>query len=238
MGDPHQQLYFQVFQLPVQRVLTAFPELAPHWHELRKLWRTRRTDSYFLRCFAENAASPVAQELFTESSQVPDLEKYTALERDGLRAYFPDSPYVESRFLERSWILNRGKIAHYHLPSTDNFQAQGVFWYPNQGYREWHSNYDYENDQPSTEFRMYMIDVEEEDASFFYYLDQFGQLQRLADKAAVVNLFLFPAKQKFWHSVVSHTNRFSLGFRPNADQREAVIRLLATEAEQTASIGS
>ena len=93
--------------------------------------------------------------------------------------------------------MNRGKIAHYHLPSTANFQAQGVFWYPNQGYREWHTNYDYENDQPSTEFRMYMIDIEEENSSFFYYLDRAGQLQRVVDKAEVVNLFLFPARQKF-----------------------------------------
>ena len=93
MVDPHHQLYFQVFQVPVQRVLTTFPELASPWHELRQLWQIRKTDSYFLRSFSESAESPVAQELFSESSQVPDIEKYTTIERDGLSAYFPDSPY-------------------------------------------------------------------------------------------------------------------------------------------------
>lgn len=219
-------MFYKVYQLPLSTVLETFPEVKPHWTEMQKLWKVRKTDSYFVRTFQENANNQVAQELFDEASKVPDIEKYTSIERDGLQKYYPETPYLEARFIDRHWILNRGKIAHHHLPKTENFQVQGVFWYLDGGYREWHTNYDYENDQSSNEFRMYLIDVDTDNMGFFYYLDKEGKLQAMPDKSEVVNIFLFPAKQKFWHSVVSHTNRLSMGLRPNPEQFAKIAKMV------------
>ena len=225
MND-YTDMFYKVYQLPLSTVLQTFPEIKQHWFRVQQLWKTRRTDSYFIRKFQENAKDKVAQELFAEASRLPDIEKYTALERDGLQKYYPETPYLEARFIDKSWILNRGKIAHHHLPKTENFQVQGVFWYLQGGYREWHSNYDYANDQSSNEFRMYLIDVDEDANGFFYYLDKNGDLQYIEDKSEVVNIFLFPAKKKFWHSVVSHTNRLSMGLRPHPDQFAKIAQMV------------
>ena len=127
---------------------------------------------------------------------------------------YSDSEYLQTRPLDDKWLLNRGKIAFPDFEQTENFNMQGIFWYPNQGYREWHSNYDYKAFMPSLEVRMYFLDVLEPEKSHFYYLDKDNCLQAIPDKPNMVNVFFFPAFQKFWHSVVSHTDRFSMGMAP------------------------
>jgi hypothetical protein len=217
---------YQVFQIPLDVILTTFPEIKPIWETYHGMWHDIKGDPRYLEPFTDGAADPLARELLQEASKFPDIEKYTTIERDGIAKYFPDSDYVYSSFIDRDWVLNRGKIARYTLPRRDDFDVQGVFWYPKNGYREWHSNYNYITRKQATELRMYLIDVDEEEQSSFFYLDKDGKLLERKDHAKMVNIFMFPANQKFWHSVVSNTNRFSIGIRPNEEQTLKLLELI------------
>ena len=92
--------------------------------------------------------------------------------------------------------------------------ASGDFLYPRKGYRSWHTN---RHDEPG--WRMYLIQVDEPDRSFFRFIHpETGEMVTVWDRPDTVNLFPIRADRDFWHCIVSEdTNRFSQGFVVPAD---------------------
>lgn len=85
----------------------------------------------------------------------------------------------------------------------------GDFIYPPGGYRSWHTNaFD------ANGWRMYLVDVGTENASFFRYVcPKTNKIITIPDKKESVNFFYLGSEKLFWHCVGSEsTYRVSMGF--------------------------
>jgi hypothetical protein len=96
----------------------------------------------------------------------------------------------------------------------------GYFYYPPSGVREWHTNqYD------ALGWRGYFVHVKTEGRSALNVMDPQGGFQSFGDKNRILRLFKVTKDPPLWHSVVSSTDRFSLGFRLSDACAQALIKL-------------
>lgn len=137
------------------------------------------------------------------------------------------------------WAAKRAKFKHVELWSRfrkdlkDTFLKMGVavtgsFYYPPGGYREWHTNAD-----KAAGWRMYYVRVSEEGKSWFHYINPTtDQLVQVPDKDDHFHLFYLTDLEQvktgtrpefFWHNVVSHTHRRSLGFRVSDEMVQRIL---------------
>ncbi|MEC7987497.1 MAG: hypothetical protein VX278_20190 [Myxococcota bacterium] len=205
-----EQHYFKVYQLPIEEVVSVFPHLGLVWNDLHQRWLAIKKDASFLQAFQASQDTPESQVLFRESGMVPDTAKYQRLEQKGFKEVYGYS--FEARPLSQGWMLNRGKISYSRLAWMVQFEQRGIFWYPNGGYREWHTNHPYDGKSQNAGWRIYFVDTDGKSA--FHYLDTKGKMQIARDKPLFANIFYLPPVKLFWHAVVSNGNRFSCGFRP------------------------
>jgi hypothetical protein len=195
-----------VHQIPFEDLFSVFPELKWTWIPLHQKWRQLCRDTSWSESFHDHQDAK-QRLLFSETKQVPDMECYQKMERLGQED-------MEAKPLGDGWYLNRGKISYPRLAWMSSFEQRGIFWYPDGGYREWHSNYPYNDQTDRAGWRIYLVDVVEEGKSGFQYLDTDGQLAHCPDRKGYANVFWLPHDRFFWHAVYSHTNRFSCGFHP------------------------
>ena len=225
MSEPEHH-YYRVYQLPITEVATVFPHLGLVWKDLHRRWQGIKENDAFLQAFHESQRSDASQELYQESSFTPDIDKYLNLERKGFQEVYGYS--FEARPLSHGWILNRGKLSYSQLAWMVQFEQRGIFWYPNGGYREWHTNHPYDGEIQHAGWRIYLVDTDGESA--FHYLDREGRLQTVYDKPLYANIFYLPPVKLFWHSVVSRSNRFSCGFRPLGSAVDRLTKLIEERA--------
>ena len=106
----------------------------------------------------------------------------------------------------------------------------GYFYYPPSGCREWHTNqYD------ALGWRGYFVHVKKEGRSAVNVMDPFQDqgrprdpqsgFQSFPDKNRILRLFKITRNPPLWHSIVSSTDRFSLGFRLSEACAQALIKL-------------
>lgn len=213
-------MYAGVYQVSLSEVFSRFPELHAIWSPLHTQWKNLCTQSSWSSTFQESLDER-QRTLFTETLSPPDMEHYQRLEQLGQES-------LEAQVLDHGWVLNRGKIAYPRLAWLPSFEQRGVFWYPKGGYREWHSNFPYNETTDRAGWRMYLVDVEEEGKSGFQYLDDQACVVHCADRKGYANIFWLPHDRFFWHAVFSHTNRFSCGFHPMPHLHGAILDLLLT----------
>ena len=211
-----------VHQIPFSVLFAHFPELKSIWSPLHTQWKTLRAERTWCSHFQESLDEEQI-ELFRETRESPDVEKYQRLERLGQEER-------EARDLGNGWVLNRGKIAYTRLAWLPSFEQRGVFWYPKGGYREWHSNFPYNIGTDRAGWRIYLVDIEEEGLSGFQYLDEHGSVVHCADRKGYANIFWLPHDRFFWHAVFSETDRFSCGFHPVRHLDGAMQQLLLSSA--------
>lgn len=101
---------------------------------------------------------------------------------------------------------------------------RGNYYYPPGGFRTWHTN---QFDAPG--WRMYLVDVEQDEQSYFRYLHpKTGELVTVWDKKGRVNFFRIDPEVHFWHCIGSlSTNRWSKGFVVPESWRERVGAIAA-----------
>ena len=208
-----------VHQVSLSILFSYFPELSAIWNPLHQKWKSLCLDTDWGHRFEERLDDK-QHVLFQETKAPPDVEKYQRLEQLG-------QEQREAVELGEGWFLNRGKISYPRLAWLPSFEQRGVFWYPKGGYREWHSNFPYNEHTDRAGWRIYLVDVEEEGKSGFQYLNKSGACTHCADKKGYANIFWLPHDRFFWHAVFSHTNRFSCGFHPlpqlNATMHEMLL---------------
>jgi len=96
----------------------------------------------------------------------------------------------------------------------------GYFYYPPSGCREWHTNqYD------ALGWRGYFVHAKTEGKSSLNIMDPQTGFQSFPDKNRTLRLFKVTRNPPLWHSVVSSTDRFSLGFRLSEACAQALIKL-------------
>ncbi len=106
-----------------------------------------------------------------------------------------------------------GRLNELMTAVSDRFgvycQLQGDFYYPPGGFRTWHTN---RHDVPG--WRMYVVDVDRPDASWFRYLHrERGELVTVWDRPSTVNFFHIDPERPFWHCIGSGSaHRWSKGF--------------------------
>ncbi|MAA78476.1 MAG: hypothetical protein CL916_04390 [Deltaproteobacteria bacterium] len=208
-----------VHQISFDVLFSRFPELQAVWFPLHQKWKDLCTNTSWVDRFQES--QDIAQRKFFEETQyLPDVERYQRLEQLG-------EEQREAIEFGEGWYVNRGKIAYTRLAWLPSFEQRGVFWYPKGGYREWHSNFPYNEHTDRAGWRIYLVDVEEEGKSGFQYINKEGECTHCADKKGYANVFWLPHDRFFWHAVFSHTNRFSCGFHPlphlNASIHDALL---------------
>ena len=94
----------------------------------------------------------------------------------------------------------------------DRITQKGIYWYPKNGYCGWHTN------SNTKGRRIYLVWAEEDDKSFFRYLDKDTKevVTKYEKKGWQINDFnIEDGDNLSWHSVYSNTNRLSLGFTTN-----------------------
>jgi len=93
-------------------------------------------------------------------------------------------------------------------------EVSGHFWYPSGGFMGWHTNLR----KPG--WRMYVNYCEDEGKSFFRYRDPDSkEIMTCSDKIWNFRLFKIVPEKPFWHCVYSDTNRFSLGYKIELDEK-------------------
>ncbi len=121
--------------------------------------------------------------------------------------------------------------------ATDKWMKNsGNFYYPPSGFREWHTNqcqyenvatYEYGSKHPVFDstpdcrgqafthgWRGYLIYAPEDEKSWMSIVDKDDNFQTLMDKSGYVSLFYLPGDgNNCWHTIVSETHRWSIGFR-------------------------
>lgn len=217
-----EQHYHKVYQLPIERLATVFPHLGLVWNDIHRRWLQIKSDRSFLDAFQARQADAISQEFFHETDCIPETDKYQDLERRGFKECYGYS--MEATPLAKGWMLNRGKISYSHLAWMLQFEQRGIFWYPNGGYREWHTNHPYDGAIESAGWRIYLVDTEGK--SSFNYLDANGALHKVFDKPLYANIFYLPPVELFWHCVASKGNRFSCGFRPLGPAVHTLTKLI------------
>jgi hypothetical protein len=103
----------------------------------------------------------------------------------------------------------------------DNHQ-RGNFYYPPQGYREWHTNqFDVHG------WRLYVVHTVPDGCAQFNYVDpQTGEVKTCIDSSGCLRLFkVGSGDQKLWHSIVSEGDRWSLGYVINEETANTLIEL-------------
>ena len=213
---------YTVFQVPLASVFSVFPELEQIWTAWHGRWKKLCTNHDVREQF-DASIDEQQKILFMEAQRLPDIEKYQRMERTPTG--FPISKPVAD-----GWLINRGKIASRRLALTPHFEQRGIFWYPPKGFREWHSNHPYNRKTDIPGWRIYLVDVEEEGKSSFNFLDRNGTFTRCLDRKLHANIFYLPKEKFFWHSVVSHTDRFSCGFVPFPHATERLELFLTSES--------
>ena len=218
----------RVHQVPLTELFALFPELNYIWTPLHEKWKHLCQDPKWTQIFAENQDS-IQQGFFADTQCVPDMEQYQKLEQ-------LNEEHVEAQELIDGWFLNRGKISYPKLVWSSSFAQRGVFWYPKGGFREWHSNFPYNDQTDASGWRIYLVDVAEEGKSGFQHLNSEGELVHCADRKGYANVFWLPEDRFFWHSVFSHTDRFSCGFLPLPHVSHVVTDFIRTFIHTNASV--
>tara|TARA_B110000881_G_C18467601_1_gene459587 strand:+ start:94 stop:969 length:876 start_codon:yes stop_codon:yes gene_type:complete len=104
----------------------------------------------------------------------------------------------------KSWLGNIYKSIYGNIKFT---QVRGLFWYPKNGFREWHTNKYHKQG-----WRIYLIYADEDEKSWFSFKHpKTGKLRTIADKTGYLNIFKITKNPPIWHNVYSQCNRISLG---------------------------
>ena len=99
---------------------------------------------------------------------------------------------------------------------------RGIFYYPpNNGYREWHTNY-----LDTNSYRCYIIYKKGNNKSGTNFMVDKDTMETFYDLDDVtINIFkLTPNEPKLWHSIFSENERFSVGFALTDDEAELLYK--------------
>ena len=163
----------------------------------------------------------------------PNKAKYTDLEYTLMA---PPLPFTRGIYDDNFPTVRYGNMSHHggkfrikpSLKTTNTLSRmfgkdwtslRGFFYYPPQGYREWHTNaYHMYPDQSSREedftWRAYFVKCSEDGKAWFKYLDpKTGKIIKLYDYDGLVRIFKLPKKTQLWHCVYSDCHRFSMGLQ-------------------------
>ena len=136
-----------------------------------------------------------------------------------------------------SRIYNINKELAEAIDRPDGMNNSGNYYYPPGGFREWHTNkcqqagdehFKFGSIDPAFKrapncdvhhystggWRGYMVYAEEENKSWMSVIDGSGSFRTLMDRSGYVSLFYLPGGEaNSWHTIVSQTHRWSIGFR-------------------------
>jgi hypothetical protein len=171
----------------------------------------------FWELFVHSCDTPVdyqklpVSEMYKECFEPPDEEKYNRHEKmykDRVRVILNKHWELQLGKYIRNWEKCKDCIMELRkILGSDEIVWRGNFLYPENGYREWHTNrYDHVG------WRLYVIHTEG-DAYFNYIHPDTGDLKKCRDKDGTVRLFYLSDRDVLWHTVASKGKRYSLGAR-------------------------
>lgn len=136
------------------------------------------------------------------------------------------------RLRRKNWNQRSGTLVHrfiyllakkYSLSHRKYIQdIKGLFYYPPGGFREWHTNL-----LDDTSWRLYYINVTEDEKSWFRYVPAgSNETVLVPDRSGYYNMFRLRSRKEelLWHTVYSDTNRFSVGFKITPNFAYRVIK--------------
>ena len=144
----------------------------------------------------------------------------------------------QHRVAKSSAIYGIDKDLAEAIDRPDGMNNSGNYYYPPGGFREWHTNKCQQGGADKHNFtfgttdpaytssqdcgkarstggwRGYMVYAEEEGKSWMSVIDGSGGFRTLMDRSGYVSLFYLPGgEENSWHTIVSQTHRWSIGFR-------------------------
>jgi hypothetical protein len=190
--------------------------------------------------FARHIAQPHLQAL-AASLDVPPTDEMIRIENDPplmeLRdRSFPDPrvPYLSGKdgLVNLKTFMTDDSDFRFLSSHTARIFGQpvtprGHFLYPPGGFLQWHTNV-----QHAEGWRMYVIDVDREEESFFRFVDPVtGELVTRWDRKGIVHLFYVGRERPCWHCVKSvSAHRWSRGFLIPDDWNRHLVVTDAVEA--------
>jgi len=214
-----------VYQVPIDEITQYFPILNNLWNEYKGMCNygtkpIQQTNG--LNTVIESV--PYLKNMRNEVMTYPDKEKYDLFEQTEVFGKEGNEPVIIP--FNKVWYIKNGKYQHsvgdqcfprYHWDKNKidileklRIEPRGNFYYPQGGFREWHSNRTH-----GAGYRMYFVACDEDMKSGLNYVDPItNTVKTHYDKNNHANIFyVTDVKEKaFFHSVFSDTNRFSLGF--------------------------
>lgn len=131
---------------------------------------------------------------------------------------FSRDPISQQNIITASRVL--GNILGDQLLGNSN--SRGNFYYPNGGYREWHTNqYDLLG------WRLYMVHTSSNQSAYFKYIDPATkEVKTCIDEDGCFRLFKIESgSNALWHSVISEGDRWSLGYWLCEETAQKLIQL-------------
>lgn len=115
------------------------------------------------------------------------------------------------KFDNFSFSIVNDQIAKVFAGYRGGIGLSGRIWYPPGGYMGWHTN------SNSVGYRLYCSHSEEEDSSFFRFLDPISNevVTSWDKKGWNFRMFHVTKENSFWHCVYSETDRISIGYNLN-----------------------
>jgi phage pi2 protein 07 len=205
----------QYYQIPYEYFFKAYPLTEVIYKEFVNLCKTADIDfmsSYFNdNILSQDIYSTLKNDLF----DIPDKHKYREIEKGTVYVSFDKLPHwyaVHAQFQHKIFKENQTYVfPEFHSDQTflqnvaeSNIKARGLFYYPKNSFREWHTN---ENDMPG--MRFYFVYSDTYDSGMNFLID--NKVVTVYDKPKHVNCFCVSKHNPLWHNVFSYCNRFSLG---------------------------
>jgi hypothetical protein len=203
------------YQIPFQVFFRAYPFIENVYEDFITICKS--ADTEFLSNYLNNhiLSQNIYQTLKNDLFNIPDVDKYKEIEKGTDFYFFEDVPHwyvAHAQFQHKIFEKNRTYVfPEFHKDNNFienvaayNIKARGLFFYPKNSFREWHTN---ENDLPG--MRYYLIYSDTYNSGMNFLIND--KVVTVHDKPHHVNIFHVSNNKPLWHNVFSNCNRFSLG---------------------------
>lgn len=196
------EVFSGVYQVPVEVVIDNMPFL---YEIFSKYIEKCSLASEQFKLYCNNDIKHANIEWRNELFRMPDYDKYLSYENK-------ESVYIPTKFQDWDrfngcYINNSLKNELKYDANINKFHISGLFYYPINGYREWHTN---RFNVPGIRIYYPMFDQPCKSGMNFIINNE---IKTLYDRVKYCNVFYVDSQEYKWHNVFSYCNRFSIGIR-------------------------
>jgi hypothetical protein len=137
----------------------------------------------------------------------PKISEQDLLELIQQKGDVPWNNHLHAYMINLNNIQPLNELAKKLLPDKKFVQTTGRFYYPPNGFMDWHTN----SNNPG--YRIYATFCKESNKSFFRYKLNDSILTEYELQGWNFRLFEVKKINPYWHCIHSNTHRFSFGFQ-------------------------